>query len=51
VSQHLAQCRSDFLRAREGGAFQNLGYRHAGMPALLAMIKRFWNTMQQYRRA
>jgi DNA-binding GntR family transcriptional regulator len=31
--------------------FHLLSYRHAGMPALLAMIERFWNTTQQYRRA
>lgn len=39
----------DFLRLdRE---FHLLSYRSAQMPTLLAMIERFWNTTQHYRRA
>ncbi|MFS8035463.1 GntR family transcriptional regulator [Xanthobacter sp. AM11] len=32
-------------------AFHLLSYKAAGMPTLLAMIERFWNTTQHYRRA
>lgn len=31
--------------------FHLLSYRAAGMPTLLSMIERFWNTTQHYRRA
>lgn len=31
--------------------FHLLSYSRAAMPSLLAMIERFWNTTQQYRRA
>jgi hypothetical protein len=39
----------DFLKLdRE---FHLLSYKAAAMPTLLAMIERFWNTTQHYRRA
>ncbi|MDJ0386943.1 GntR family transcriptional regulator [Roseomonas sp. E05] len=39
----------DFLRLDRD--FHLRSYRRADMPRLMAMIERFWNTMQQYRRA
>lgn len=39
----------DFLKLDR--AFHLLSYQAAGMPTLQAMIERFWNTTQHYRRA